>query len=30
MKTAMSAFLAAMPINSIGGALPADPFYYGA
>ena len=30
MKTAMSAFLAAMPLQSIGGALPTDAFYYGA
>lgn len=30
MKTAMEAFLNAMPINSIGGALPAEDFYYGA
>lgn len=30
MKTAMQAFLAAMPLQSIGGALPADHFYYGA
>ncbi len=28
MKTAMSAFLATLPLNSIGGALPADDFYY--
>ena len=30
MKTAMSTFLAAMPAASIGNALPADNFYYGA
>lgn len=30
MKTALSAFLAALPVASIGGALPADDFYYGA
>jgi NitT/TauT family transport system substrate-binding protein len=30
MKAAMSVFLAAMPIASIGGALPGDDFYYGA
>lgn len=30
MKTAMEAFLAAMPLASIGGALPAEDFYYGA
>ena len=30
MKTAMEAFLAAMPVKSIGGALPAADFYYGA
>ncbi len=30
MKTAMSAYLAAMPLDKIGGALPADGFYYGA
>ena len=30
MKAAMQAFLAEMPLNSIGGALPADDFYYGA
>ena len=30
MKTAMETFLAAMPENSIGGALPAEDFYYGA
>ncbi len=30
MKTAMAEFLAAMPKTSIGGALPADDFYYGA
>ena len=30
MKTAMEAFLAAMPLTSIGGALPAEDFYYGA
>jgi NitT/TauT family transport system substrate-binding protein len=30
MKTAMEIFLAAMPVNSIGGALPAEDFYYGA
>ncbi len=29
MKTAMSAFLATMPVNSIGGKLPTDAFYYG-
>ena len=29
MKTAMATFLAAMPLPSIGGALPADDFYYG-
>lgn len=28
MKTAMNAFLAAMPANSIGGAVPDDGFYY--
>lgn len=30
MKTRLAAFLAAMPVKSIGGALPADDFYYGA
>lgn len=30
MKTAMETFLSAMPVNSIGGALPAEDFYYGA
>ena len=30
MKTAMETFLAAMPVNSVGGALPAADFYYGA
>lgn len=30
MKTAMEAFLIAMPVASIGGALPAEDFYYGA
>ena len=30
MKTAMQAFLAAMPVASIGGALPGEDFYYGA
>lgn len=30
MKTAMEAFLAALPVASIGGALPAAAFYYGA
>lgn len=30
MKAAMSVFLAAMPVASIGGALPGDDFYYGA
>lgn len=30
MKAALSAFLAEMPLNSIGGALPGDDFYYGA
>ncbi len=30
MKTAMSAFLSALPLSSIGGALPADDFYFGA
>ncbi len=29
MKTAMQTFLAAMPTASIGGALPADDFYFG-
>ena len=29
MKTALSAFLAVMPLASIGGALPGDAFYYG-
>jgi len=29
MKSAMSTFLAAMPLQSIGGALPTDAFYYG-
>ena len=28
MKNAMTAFLSALPLNSIGGALPADDFYY--
>lgn len=28
MKSAMSAFLAALPVASIGGAMPADDFYY--
>ena len=28
MKAAMSAFLSALPVASIGGALPADDFYY--
>lgn len=30
MKTAMQEFLGAMPLASIGGALPTDTFYYGA
>lgn len=30
MKTALSAFLAQMPLASVGGALPGDDFYYGA
>ncbi len=30
MKNAMSAFLSALPVASIGGALPADDFYFGA
>ena len=30
MKAAMQAFLAEMPLASVGGALPADDFYYGA
>lgn len=30
MKSALSAFLAQMPLASIGGALPGDDFYYGA
>lgn len=30
MKTAMNAFLSALPVASIGGALPADDFYYNA
>ncbi len=30
MKTAMVTFLGALPLASIGGALPADDFYYGA
>ena len=30
MKAALGTFLAAMPLNSIGGALPDDAFYYGA
>ena len=30
MKTAMQAFLSALPLSSIGGALPADDFYFGA
>lgn len=29
MKSAMQTFLAAMPVASIGGALPADDFYFG-
>ncbi len=28
MKNAMTAFLSALPLNSIGGAMPADDFYY--
>ena len=28
MKNAMTAFLSALPLNSIGGAIPADDFYY--
>ena len=28
MKSAMTAFLSALPLNSIGGALPEDDFYY--
>jgi NitT/TauT family transport system substrate-binding protein len=28
MKAAMNAFLSELPLNSIGGALPADDFYY--
>ncbi len=30
MKDAMEAYLAAMPVDKIGGALPGDDFYYGA
>ena len=28
MKSAMNAFLSALPVASIGGAMPADDFYY--
>ena len=30
MKTRLAAFLAEMPLKSIGGKLPGDDFYYGA
>jgi hypothetical protein len=30
MKTAMAAFLATMPLASIGNTLPQDDFYFGA